>query len=149
VRESSYSAIRTVGQPAGAGEHTFESHRRGDDTRPAPNDKSIKEKTIMKHTAATLALSGLLAFTAVGCAVTRDQSTVGEYVDDATITTRVKAKFAEDPTVSAMAISVETLKGTVQLSGFAKSSAERNRAVEIARTTPGVKAVKNDIAIRP
>ena len=102
----------------------------------------------MKHTAATLALSGLLAFTAVGCAVTRDQSTVGEYVDDATITTRVKAKFAEDPTVSAMAISVETLKGTVQLSGFAKSAAERGRAAEIARGTPGVKAVKNDIAIR-
>ena len=87
----------------------------------------------MKHTAATLALSGLLAFTAVGCAVTRDQSTVGEYVDDATVTTRVKAKFAEDPTVSAMSISVETLKGTVQLSGFAKSTAERNRAAEIAR----------------
>ena len=65
----------------------------------------------MKKTAMTLALSGLLAFTTVGCAVTRDQSTVGEYVDDATITTRVKAKFAEDPKVSAMAISVETLKG--------------------------------------
>ena len=43
----------------------------------------------MKHTAATLALSGLLAVTAVGCAVTRDQSTVGEYVDDSTITTRI------------------------------------------------------------
>ena len=103
----------------------------------------------MKHTAATLALSGLLAFTAIGYAVTRDQSTVGEYVDDATVTARVKAKFAEDPTVSAMSISVETLKGTVQLSGFAKSTTERTRAGEIARSTPGVKAVKNDIAIRP
>ena len=49
----------------------------------------------MKNTAVTLALSGLLAFTAVGCAVTRDQSTVGEYVDDTTVTTRVKAKLAE------------------------------------------------------
>ena len=103
----------------------------------------------MKHTAATLALSGLLAFTAVGCAVTRDQSTVGEYVDDTTVTTRVKAKLAEDPTVSAMSISVETLKGTVQLSGFAKSAAERNMAGDLARNTSGVKAVKNDIVIRP
>ncbi len=103
----------------------------------------------MKHTAATLALSGLLAFTAVGCAVTRDQSTVGEYVDDATITTRVKAKFAEDPTVSAMAISVETLRGVVQLSGFAKSAAEKSKASSIAAATPGVKSVKNDIVIRP
>lgn len=103
----------------------------------------------MKHTAATLALSGLLAFTAAGCAVTRDQSTVGEYVDDTTITARVKAKFAEDPTVSAMAISVETLRGTVQLSGFATSATERNHAEKIARNTPGVKGVKNNIAIRP
>ncbi|MBN8443813.1 MAG: BON domain-containing protein [Thauera sp.] len=103
----------------------------------------------MKHTAATLALSGLLAFTAVGCAVTRDQSTVGEYVDDATITTRVKAKFAEDPTVSAMAISVETLRGTVQLSGFAKSATEKSHAEKIARNTSGVRGVKNDIVVRP
>ena len=103
----------------------------------------------MKNTAVTLALSGLLAFTAVGCAVTRDQSTVGEYVDDATVTTRVKAKRAENPTVSAMSSSVETLKGTVQLSGFAKSSAERNMAGDLARNTAGVKAVKNDIVIRP
>ena len=79
VRELSYSAIRTVGHRADAREHTFELHRTGGDTSPATNDKSIKETT-MKHTAATLALSGLLAFTAVGCAVTRDQSTVGEYV---------------------------------------------------------------------
>lgn len=103
----------------------------------------------MKTTAMTLALAGLLAFTAAGCAVTRDQSTVGQYVDDTTITTRVKAKFAEDSVVSAMAIGVETLKGTVQLSGFAKSATERERADFLARTTPGVVTVKNDIAIRP
>ncbi len=102
----------------------------------------------MKVTAATLALAGLLAFTATGCAVTREQSTVGQYVDDATITTRVKAKFAEDSTVSAMAIGVETLKGTVQLSGFAKNTAERDRAESLARGTPGVVMVKNDIVVR-
>ena len=103
----------------------------------------------MKHTPAPLARSGQPASPAVGCAVTSDHTTVGADVVDTTVTTRVEAKFAEDPTVSAMSISVETLKGTVQLSGFAKSTAERNRAVEIARTTPGVKAVKNDIVIRP
>lgn len=103
----------------------------------------------MKSTAASLALAGLLAFTAAGCAVTRDQSTVGQYVDDTTITTRVKTKFAEDSTVSALAIGVETLKGVVQLSGFAKSTAERSRAEELARGTPGVSAVRNDIVVRP
>lgn len=103
----------------------------------------------MKSTAVSLALAGLLAFTAAGCAITREQSTVGQYVDDATITTRVKAKFAEDSTVSAMAIGVETLKGTVQLSGFAKNTAERERAETLARGTPGVVMVKNDIVVRP
>lgn len=103
----------------------------------------------MKTTAMSLALAGLLALTSAGCAVTRDQSTVGEYMDDATITTRVKTKLAEDPAVSAMAIQVETLRGTVQLSGFAKSAAEKDRAVTLARATPGVKAVANDIVVKP
>ena len=103
----------------------------------------------MKTTAVSLALAGLLAFTAAGCAVTREQSTVGQYVDDASITTGVKARLAEDKTVSAMAISVETLKGTVQLSGFARSAAERSQAEALARSTPGVVSVRNDIVVRP
>ncbi|HSX95437.1 MAG TPA: BON domain-containing protein [Hydrogenophaga sp.] len=83
-----------------------------------------------------------------GCAVARDQQTVGAYIDDTTITTRVKARFAEDPAVSAMSLNVETLNGTVQLSGFAKSEAERNAAGRLAANTPGVKSVKNDIVVR-
>src|SRR5690606_34471442 len=97
----------------------------------------------MKRNMLGLMIAGVLAATSVvGCAVTREQSTVGEYVDDATITTQVKAKFANDPTVSAMSISVETLRGTVQLSGFAKSAAERSQAEALASP------VKNDIVIR-
>lgn len=84
-----------------------------------------------------------------GCAVTRDQSTVGQYVDDAAITTQVKARFAESPVVSAMAIKVHTLNGTVQLSGFAKNGEEKNTAESIARKVDGVKSVKNDILVRP
>jgi osmotically-inducible protein OsmY len=103
----------------------------------------------MKNTAMSLALAGLLAVTTVGCAVTRDQSTVGEYVDDATITTRVKAKFADDSVVSAMAIKVETLKGTVQLSGFARSTLEKNRAGQLAEQVPGVRTVDNNIMVKP
>jgi len=103
----------------------------------------------MKNTAMSLALAGLLAVTTVGCAVTRDQSTVGEYVDDATITTRVKAKFADDSVVSAMAIKVETLKGTVQLSGFARSTLEKNRAGQLAEQVPGVRTVDNNITVKP
>ena len=83
-----------------------------------------------------------------GCAVTRGQESVGAYVDDATLTTRVKAKFAEDKTVSAMSISVETLKGVVQLSGFAKSVDEKTTAGNLARNTSGVVSVRNDIIVR-
>jgi hyperosmotically inducible protein len=86
--------------------------------------------------------------TATGCAVARDQQTVGSYIDDAAITARVKAKFAEDKTVSAMSISVESLKGVVQLSGFAKSAEERGMAERLARETSGVVAVRNDIIVR-
>ena len=103
-------------------------------------------KPILTAALAT-ALVATLATTS-GCAVTRNQETVGAYVDDAALTTRVKAKFAADPTVSAMAISVETLKGTVQLSGFAKSAQEKAMAEKLARETSGVVAVRNDIAIR-
>lgn len=97
---------------------------------------------------ALVALAATAVIASTGCAVARDQQTVGSYIDDATITTRVKAKFAEDPTVSAMAIGVESLKGVVQLSGFAKSAEERNKAESLARATSGVVAVKNDIVIR-
>jgi hyperosmotically inducible periplasmic protein len=96
---------------------------------------------------ATAAFSSVALFGA-GCAVLRDQETVGAYVDDTTITTRVKARFVEDATVDASAISVETLKGTVQLSGFAKSAAEKSKAESIARGVKGVVAVQNAISVR-
>lgn len=84
-----------------------------------------------------------------GCAVQRGQETVGAYVDDATITTQVKSRFVENKEVDAAAISVETMKGTVMLSGFAKNLTEKTTAERIARTVSGVRAVKNEITVRP
>lgn len=94
------------------------------------------------------AVSAAALITGTGCAVVRDQQTTGSYVDDAVLTSRVKAKFAEDKTVSAMSISVETLKGVVQLSGFAKNGEERAMAEKLARHTTGVVDVRNDIIVR-
>jgi hyperosmotically inducible protein len=103
----------------------------------------------MKLAHAVLAIAATVSLVQLtGCAVARDQQTVGSYIDDATITTRVKARMAEDKSVSATSISVETLKGTVQLSGFAKSADERATAERLARSTPGVQAVRNDILVR-
>jgi len=83
-----------------------------------------------------------------GCAVTRGQESVGAYVDDATITASVKAKFVENKQVDAAMIKVETLNGEVMLSGFAKNMDEKAAAESIARDTKGVKSVKNQIAVR-
>ncbi|QNN56549.1 BON domain-containing protein [Diaphorobacter ruginosibacter] len=95
------------------------------------------------------ALAGVTIITATGCSVARDQQTLGSYVDDTGITTAVKTRFAEDKSVAATSISVETLNGTVQLSGFAKSQAEKDRAEAIARNTKGVREVRNSIVVRP
>lgn len=105
----------------------------------------------MMNTRSTLAaiLTAVAALTVLpGCAVTRGQSTVGEYVDDTAITAAVKAKFVDNKAVDASAISVETLNGEVMLSGFAKNAAERTTAETLARAVRGVKAVKNEIAVR-
>ena len=103
----------------------------------------------MIHRIAAAALvAAATVLTATGCAVQRHQETVGAYVDDSAVTTKVKAKFAEDPTVSAMAIKVDTMKGVVQLSGFAKSPEERMMAERLARQTNGVTSVRNDIIVK-
>ena len=97
--------------------------------------------------AATMA--ALVLLTAAGCAVTRGQETVGAYVDDTAITTSVKARFVDNKDVDASSIRVETLNGTVMLSGFAKDTLERSTAGDIAMKVSGVKTVRNEITVRP
>src|ERR1035437_2877795 len=72
----------------------------------------------------------------------------GEYVDDAVITAKVKAAVLEDRSLKSAEINVETSKGTVQLSGFVRSRADINKAVEIAKGVKGVKSVKNDMILK-
>jgi hyperosmotically inducible periplasmic protein len=103
---------------------------------------------IIRHSLAIAAAVIALA-TVTGCAVTRDQQTVGAYVDDTAITTAVKARFVDNKIVDAASISVETLNGTVMLSGFAKSGAEKTAAESVTWKVAGVKAVKNEITVRP
>jgi osmotically-inducible protein OsmY len=96
---------------------------------------------------AAVAAVALLA--ASGCAVTRGQESVGAYVDDATITTQIKSRFVENKDVDAASIQVETLNGSVMLSGFAKNATEKATAESIARKVNGVRSVRNEIAVRP
>jgi len=101
------------------------------------------------RTTLAAAAAVVITLTAAGCAVSRGQETVGAFIDDSAITTAVKAHFLENKDVSGTSISVETLNGTVMLSGFAKSMNEKTTAESIARNTKGVKMVKNEIAVRP
>jgi osmotically-inducible protein OsmY len=103
---------------------------------------------ITRNTLAAIVTAVALLSTA-GCAVTRGQETVGAYVDDTAITTAVKARFIESKEVDAAAISVETLNGTVMLSGFAKNVAEQLVATNLTWKVKGVRAVKNEIVVRP
>jgi hyperosmotically inducible protein len=104
----------------------------------------------MKHRAASAILATTLTMLlASGCAVTRDQESVGAYIDDTAITTSIKARFVDSKQVAASSISVETLKGVVLLSGFAKSATEKAAAESIALNVKGVKSVNNQIVIRP
>ncbi len=96
----------------------------------------------------SIAAVSALLFTS-GCAVSRGQESVGAYVDDAAITTSVKARMVEDKAVDAAAIKVETLNGTVMLSGFAKNSVEKSTAESIAMKVKGVKMIQNNVVVRP
>lgn len=100
----------------------------------------------MKSNRSLLAAILTGAALATGCAHLGDKS-VGATIDDAAITTKVKAKFVADSTVKAMDIKVNTYEGVVQLAGFANSPAEAQRAEILARETAGVKSVKNDIRL--
>lgn len=92
-------------------------------------------------------LTVLMAFS-LGCASTPKQEGTGEYVDDTVLTTKVKAAVFNEPTLKSAEINVETFKGVVQLSGFVRSQADANKAVEVARGVKGVKSVKSDMRIK-
>lgn len=101
-----------------------------------------------------LLVSSLMVIPAVGYSQSQNapnaapKASVGEKIDDAVITTKIKAEMAKDKEVSAMNIKVDTDKGVVQLSGIAKSKAEAEKAVVIARSVKGVASVKNDIVVQ-
>jgi hyperosmotically inducible protein len=93
----------------------------------------------------TLILAGLIAAPlAMGCG-----KTVGETIDDTTITTRVKTAMLNDPQVGGLRIDVDTFKGAVTLSGRVKSEAERQQAIGLARNIDGVTEVKDALQVIP
>jgi hyperosmotically inducible periplasmic protein len=72
---------------------------------------------------------------------------VGNAVDDAAITAKIKAKMALDDSVRALSVDVSTTGTTVTLSGTVRSTAERDRAVALARETQGVTRVVDHLVL--
>lgn len=91
----------------------------------------------------------MVAALAVVLATTACGKTVGETIDDATITTRVKTAMLNDESVGGLRIDVDTFKGVVTLSGRVKSADERQRAVAVARSISGVTEVKDALQVIP
>lgn len=96
----------------------------------------------------TAVFAAATVFSVVGCAGTSTKEGTGEYVDDAVLTTKVKASIFNEPTLKTTEINVETFKGTVQLSGFVAQPGDITKAGDIARGVKGVKSVKNDIRVK-
>ena len=90
----------------------------------------------------------MLVATFAVCAPARAQESTGEYVDDSVITAKVKALLAEDDFLKSFQISVETNKGTVELSGSVDSQDALNKAGQIARSVKGVQSVKNNLIVK-
>lgn len=104
----------------------------------------------MKKKIAYLLIASTLAIPAVftsGCAVAHHQETAGNYAKDKEITARIKTAMYADPTVKGTQVKVTSLNGVVQLSGFVDTQEARDRAGQIATSTPGVVKVFNNLLL--
>ncbi|MDB6130925.1 MAG: transporter [Verrucomicrobiales bacterium] len=91
---------------------------------------------------------GVLLVSMVGCAGNRYSRSTGEYVDDKTVTAKIKAELIRDPEVKAMDVKVHSFKDHVQLTGFVDTQMQKDRAAEIAKGVQGVEWVKNDLVVK-
>jgi hyperosmotically inducible protein len=115
----------------------FTQHSHRNEFRMMQEDDCMQRLPKAQRWIGMLLVIGLL----VGCAATPEQRSTGEVIDDTTITTKIKTSLLADPMVSAFAISVETSRGVVSLTGIVNSAAERARAIQIAQETGGVHRV--------
>jgi hyperosmotically inducible protein len=100
-------------------------------------------RSILPYAAIIATSAGL-----IGCAATRTSESTGQYLDDTTLTAKVKTAIFEQPSLKSAEINVETFKGVVQLSGFVSTQANVNTAVATAMNVKGVMSVKNDMRLK-
>ncbi|HZF01876.1 MAG TPA: BON domain-containing protein [Methylomirabilota bacterium] len=109
----------------------------------------------MKITATTLNLAlclGLLTTAAIttttGCAGDKYNRSTGQYIDDKSLTMRVKDALHDNPEYKYGDVNVDVFRGTVQLSGFVNTSDQKSKAKDIAKQVQGVNDVVNNITVK-
>ena len=97
-----------------------------------------------------ISMSVVLAFLLLSLAACQTPAgrTSGEVVDDATITSKVKAKLLDESVLRGIAISVETFEGNVTLTGAVDTKTQKDRAEQVAKSVYGVKKVNNLLMIK-
>ncbi len=103
--------------------------------------------TLKQHSLVVILAAGL-AMSAAACAATPTRESTGGYVDDSTITAKIKADLAQDNQVSATDVSLKTYKGVVDLSGFVNSQSQVSEARRVASQVDGVKAVHDNLIVK-
>ncbi|MBM9614993.1 BON domain-containing protein [Desulfobulbus rhabdoformis] len=100
-----------------------------------------------RHPFVSIICTFFLFFLLVGCTTPAGRST-GQVIDDASITTQVKAELVADKEVSALTVSVKTFQGEVVLSGAVETIAQRRKAAAIAHSVRGVRRVTNLLKLK-
>ena len=112
--------------------------------RQEKTDSGIRQ---LKQLLGTFIASGLVLL-AAGCASDRPERTAGQSIDDQATARRVEEALRSDPSYKFTDVKVVAYEGKVQLSGFVEKGEQKGQAEDIAKKVPGVKEVKNDIALK-
>ena len=104
------------------------------------------KKTIAYLVLATALGAVPLTFT-TGCAVTSGRESSKEYAKDKEIQTRIKTALYADPAVKGTEVGIQSYRGVVELSGFVGNQQAKDRAGQIAASTPGVVKVYNNLLL--
>ena len=108
-----------------------------------------KSNNTVKILGLALCLAALPLFNLVtGCAGDRYHQSTGEAIDDHGISSRVSDALSNDTMYKYDDVKVQTFKGTVQLSGFVDTSAQKSHATDVAKGIAGVQDVKNNITVK-
>lgn len=96
----------------------------------------------------SMLLAAGLATSLTACATVNGQESAPQFVSDASLTAKIKTDIVKDQSLKGFEIGVETMSGTVQLSGFVDTRQQKDQAGAIANSVPGVKSVENNILVR-